>query len=167
MCYIRSELSEGMSPIDHLSPQEDRIWLRLNVAFFGFPRDVLICFAYVTPESSCHQSSRNNLWITLQEEIALLSHEGDLILTGDFNARTGEEQDFIPNDSESYIPLPPDYQVDHCPSRFSQDKKLTTMEKNYLASAKVVDRECSTEELETSQLVPLDPSRTTALELWP
>ena len=133
LCYIRSELSEGISPIDHLSPQEDRIWLRLNAAFFGFSRDVLICFAYVTPESSCHQSSRNNLWITLQEEIALLSHEGDLILTGDYNARTGEEQDFIPNDSESYIPLPPDYQVDHCPSRFSQDKKCNNYGKELLS----------------------------------
>ena len=43
------------------------------------------------------------------------------MLTGDFNARTGSLPDFIAPDSCDHIPLPPDYIVDHCEPRSSED----------------------------------------------
>ena len=36
-----------------------------------------------------------------------------VILTSYFNARTGQLQDFIINDSDNHLPLPPDYETDH------------------------------------------------------
>ena len=51
-------------------------------------------------------ASRDNLWISLQQEVAELSLEGNVILTGDFNAQTGQLQVFIKNDSDDHLPLP-------------------------------------------------------------
>ena len=123
LCYIRSNLMEGITPMNNLSQSTDRIWLKLDAAFFGYNKDLFLCFAYISPESSCHTSSRDNLWNMLREEIANFSNEGDIMITGDFNARMGEQQNFLDNDSDDYIPLPPDYQLDECPPRYSQDKR--------------------------------------------
>ena len=56
--------------------------------FFRFDKDVFLCLAYVSPETSCHLASRDHLWSLLGEEIANFSSAGHIILTGDLNART-------------------------------------------------------------------------------
>ena len=48
----------------------------------------------------------------LQEEIAAYSTKKHVILTGDFNARTGTLPDYVELDTGKYIPLPPEYTVD-------------------------------------------------------
>ena len=48
------------------------------------------------------------MWHLLNNEIALYSKEGDINLTGDFNARTGVLPDFTTHDSNIHIPLPPE-----------------------------------------------------------
>ena len=101
---------------------DDRLWLRLDARFFGLQKHLFICFAYISPEKSCHIASRDNLWIILQQEVAQFSLEGNVMLTGDFNARTGQLQDFIINDSDDHLPLPPDYVTDYCDLRTSKDK---------------------------------------------
>ena len=71
---------------------------------------------YVTPESSTHNTSRDNVRHLLQTEIADFSTKGYIMLTGDFNARTGTLPDYIYQDAsfpEHFIPLPPDYQSDN------------------------------------------------------
>ena len=88
---------------------------------FSFDKDLYVCLVYVTPETSTHQSSRNSVWNMLEEEIATFSTIGHVLLTGDFNARTGSLSDYVNHDSALHIPLPPDYVVDTPLPRKSED----------------------------------------------
>ena len=59
----------------------------------------------------------------IEADIAHFSQRGNIIISGDLNARTGQENDFIMNDYTNYIPLPPDYQMDNpIRKRLNQDK---------------------------------------------
>lgn len=88
------------------------MWLEFNSELFGRDKPLYLCLVYITPEYSCHVSSSDNIWGFLQEEIAMFSMNGHIMLTGDFNARTGIMPDYINDDSASFIPLPPDYSID-------------------------------------------------------
>ena len=66
--------------------------------YFGFDKDLHTCLVYVTPETSTHQSSRNSVWKILEEEIAIFSTTGHILLTGDFNAHTGLLPDCVNRD---------------------------------------------------------------------
>ena len=54
MCYIRKEIEEGIEHVICAKNSEDRLWLKLQANFFGFEKDVFLCLAYVSPETSCH-----------------------------------------------------------------------------------------------------------------
>ena len=71
-----------------------------------------LCLAYISPETSTHQLSRNNIWNLLEDEISNFSNTGHILLTGDFNARTGLLPDYVSHDSDLHVALPPDYSVD-------------------------------------------------------
>ena len=77
---------------------------------------------YISPDTSCHPT--DSLWSLLEEEIAAFFTTGHIILTGDFNARTGSLPDYVTVDSDSHIPLPPDYIADEPIPRISEDKKI-------------------------------------------
>ena len=91
---------------------DDRLWLKLSSNFFDFPRDLYLCLAYITPATSTHSSARDNIWQLLNTEIAQFSVQGETMVTGDFNARTGILSDFNEIDSVKYVPLPPHYKTD-------------------------------------------------------
>ena len=122
MCYIKKEIEEGVNNVPCEKCSEDRLWLKLDAVFFGLDKDVYLCLAYISPESSCHPASRDNLWNLLEEEIARFSTCGHIILTGDLNARTSTLPDYANHDSELHLPLPPDYPVDSAIKRTSEDK---------------------------------------------
>ena len=79
----------------------------LVINFFGLDKDILyLCLSYVSPETSYHSASRDSLWNTLEKEIAKFSPDGHIVLTGDFNAKTGVLLDYIAEDSDQHIPFP-------------------------------------------------------------
>ena len=123
MCYIRNGIKEG---IEILNPKcnnfsEDRLWIKLCANYFSFEKDLYLCLVYISPETSTHQSSGNNIWNLLEEEISNFSIRGHILLTRDFNARTGLLPDYVSHDSDLHVPLPPDYSVDIPISRKSED----------------------------------------------
>ena len=91
MNFIRKEIMDGISIVSNNSKSEDRIWLKLSAKVFGFDKDVFICSLYISPQRSSHIASRNDIWGLLQDEIIRYSNEGFIIMTGDFNARIGQE----------------------------------------------------------------------------
>ena len=125
-CYIREEINEGIEHVNCAKTSEDRLWIKLQADFFGLDKDVFLCLAYVSPDTSCHPASRDSLWSLLEEEIAAFSTTGHIILTGDFNARTGSLPDYVTYDSDSHIPLPPDYTADEPIPRMSEDKRVNS-----------------------------------------
>ena len=81
---------------------------------------IFLCLTYVTPDKSCHQSSRDNVWNLIRHEIANFTTKGHIMLIGDFNARTGTIPDYIMFDSVDHVPVPPDYTTDSELQRFSK-----------------------------------------------
>lgn len=109
MCYIRNGIQEGIEILSCSNNCKDRVWIKFWAKYFGF---VLMSSLHdVSPETPTHQSSRDSMWSLLEEEIAYFSTIGHIILTGDFNARTGILPGYVSHDSNLHIPLPPDYSV--------------------------------------------------------
>ena len=99
----------------------DCAWVKLCASFFGFDKDLFLCLAYVSPETSSHSASRDNIWNLFEEEIAYFSTIGNILLTGDLNARTGLLPDFVNYDTDLYVPLPNGYIIDKSIPRQSED----------------------------------------------
>ena len=55
-----------------------------------------------------------------------------IILTGDFNARTGVLLDYIAEDSDQHIPLPPEYELDIPVPRSSEDRTVNNFGKELI-----------------------------------
>ena len=62
--------------------------------------------------ASTSTSTRDNLWLLLNTEVAHISSQGDILLAGDFNARTGVLPAHNVYDSTGCVPLPTEYRPD-------------------------------------------------------
>ena len=90
-------------------------WLKLKKEFFHLQRDIYLCLAYISAKISSYSKKQNTdiLEQIEQDIIHKYSNLGDIILTGDLNARTGTGLDYIKRDSASHIPISNDaYSVD-------------------------------------------------------
>ena len=76
---------------------EDGLCFKLDKVFFGLDHDMFLIFVYMRSTSS----TRNNLVIDnhcyeiLQEKIADLREKGQIIVSGDFNARTSTKDECV------------------------------------------------------------------------
>ena len=80
------------------------------------PRLVILNLNLYPLKDSCishKESIRDSIWSLLEEEIAKFAQKAQVILTGDFNARTGSMPDYILHDSRECAHLPPDYIPDY------------------------------------------------------
>ena len=53
----KSELRKSLKFLEHKN--EDYVWLQLQKEYFGFEKDLFICFAYIPPENSPYYKVRN------------------------------------------------------------------------------------------------------------
>jgi exonuclease III len=125
LVYIKESIAAGCKQI--FSKSEDVIWTRFDKSFFGLERHIYICTAYVVPENSSVYSHPkfNDTLKTVSIEIGQFSKNGDVILSGDFNAYTKEELDYIQSDDkDAFLPSDSDYFPDKmCIRRKNIDKK--------------------------------------------
>ncbi len=93
--YIKSELKDGV----RLEKTSDHaIWLRLCSDFFGFMDDVYLGCVYLMPDGSPVRAKMPVEPLTLlEEEVVHFAAKGELMLLGDFNARTGSVSDLLDN----------------------------------------------------------------------
>ena len=56
--------------------------------------DLYLCGIYIPPEKTTYFDTE--IFDNLENEITSFSAKGDVMLVGDFNARTGKLNDFIP-----------------------------------------------------------------------
>ena len=78
------------------------------------------------PQGSTISCNRTSEWSSFEHEIVKFSLDGDLILCGDLNARTGTMCDYIESDSEMPQNSPLTYIVDQDYPRVSQDLSVNT-----------------------------------------
>jgi hypothetical protein len=66
--------------------------------------DLYLCGIYIPPEKTTYFDTE--IFDNLENEITSFSEKGDVMLVGDFNARTGKLNDFIPYEGDQHIPGP-------------------------------------------------------------
>ena len=91
---------------------EDRVWFRLDKIFFGLEEDIYLGVWYIPPLGSSRPLQTQKMWGALQSEISYMQLNGKVIVMGDLNARTGNQQDWITMDTIDHVPLPEGYSVD-------------------------------------------------------
>ena len=91
MIYIRNYFS---NKVEIIKSVKDRIWIKLKKAHASTAaiRDIYICAIYIPPLDSSSHLTSDPPWPELQDEIAHFHTLGDVVLIGDFNARTGDFQ---------------------------------------------------------------------------
>ena len=112
--FAREAILKYIIPIKNTN--ENSLWLKVKKEALGGKKDIFIGTIYLTPRKSNGDSSKKIY--ELFEEILYFQDKGQIILQGDFNARTNVDNDNIPPDKfdEFHIPNV------NIPHRNSEDK---------------------------------------------
>ena len=88
--FIRHDIHKGVSLWSHT----DNIvaWIILKKTFFGFRNDVYLANIYIVPEGSTYL--KHDEFNLLYEEILNVADNSEVLLCGDYNARTGVKLEF-------------------------------------------------------------------------
>ena len=113
--YVHNSILCGVERIS--IPGSESIILKLKKDFFGLINDVYLCFAYCVPANSSILSCDfmpEDIFEDLTNKLSQCHPHGDIILMGDLNARSKTIPDFIFNENNDHIPVPPPdlYEVD-------------------------------------------------------
>ena len=94
---VSLSLSDGVEPLPVTN--SSIVWFKLKSTFFNTSKDIFMCFLHIPPENSSYTVKNGDDFDTLINDICKYSSSGDLMLCGDFNARTASDPDFIQYDS--------------------------------------------------------------------
>ena len=120
LLFVHNRIWENVQILEN-ADMEDRIWVKLVCEQNEATKKIFICFCYMPPQGSTITCNRASEWGSLECEILKFSCEGDIVLCGNLNARTGTIGDYIESDNDmpEYSPLT--YSVDEDHPRVSQD----------------------------------------------
>ncbi|CAG2231450.1 unnamed protein product [Mytilus edulis] len=127
---IKKPYFKGITYLKEATTSANRLWLKLNKNFLGFVHDIYLCALYIPPFSSSHYDNDLDF---LENEISTFSMNGQIVLIGDLNARTGQRADFIVNDSDhinnfdGFDLLPENYITDSEININNQDTSVNTV----------------------------------------
>ena len=132
--FIKTNIRKGVTILQNSSTEFQ--WIKLKKDFFNFKNDIFVCLTYIAPQSSQYNNRLDYdiLELIKKDIIEKYGKQGDIIITGDFNARTGCDQDYIPGDCTSHIPVDrTSYRVDDAvKDRYSCDLTIDTRGKELL-----------------------------------
>ena len=119
---VRKELKTHIKILNNTNP--DFQWIKLDGPHFGFQKDLFICLIYFSPPGSTYTIGLNqDILEIVEKDIVKYQTFGNVMLCGDFNARTASECDFISDDDNNFIPFHQSYPVDrNITQRKSQDQ---------------------------------------------
>jgi hypothetical protein len=103
--YVKNSLSKCVKRI--MANVMDSVYLLIDKTILQLDHDIILGTLYVSPEHSlCYQGNEKDGLDILQDCLYEINAKYDarLILTGDFNCRTGHLDDFISDDDAYYIP---------------------------------------------------------------
>ena len=122
--YIRNYIRTGIQFLNHNT--NDFNWFKLCKDFFNNTHGIFLCFSYAPPKNSTYSKMIDyNILELVEKDIPKYSHQGKIIIAGDLNARTANENDYIVHDTSKHIPVSPNYISDFAPvDRVSQDRNI-------------------------------------------
>ena len=102
---------------------KSHIWLRLDQTLGITDRNLYVCAIYIPPVDSPY--FEEDIFETLHSEIAYFQAQGNVLLTGDLNGRTGIEPDVIdPQGSHHVFGEPPLFTTPTVSHRNSLDSEI-------------------------------------------
>ena len=131
---IKNELIEGIEFIKN-TECSDYLVCRLNKDFFNLPEDTFIVNVYIRPFNSSASNATDNgkdALKNIEDVVNELREEGEVILCGDFNSRTGQKTGMIREYLTDFVPLPDDYEPDTFLPRNSLDSITNTYGTHFL-----------------------------------
>ena len=121
LAFIKSKYSQSVMQLNGKS--EDILWLKFDTSHVI----LIVCIVYFSPQSSSSYSNEF-LFDLLEDEHAHFLQsfpEYHFIITGDFNARTASEPDYLAYESMHVIGTDTDFdQNDIIPTRQSRDSEV-------------------------------------------
>ena len=84
----------------------DKIWIKLKKEFFNFSKDLYINFYYASPSTSDYVKNLDyDIFQKLEEDISKYSADGNVVIAGDLNAKTGTLSDSLYELMDDYSPV--------------------------------------------------------------
>ena len=129
--HSESRRSRGVKLID--TSTNDLMWFKLDKDFFGFERNVFLCFLYILPSNSSYTLRTNfdkQIFEKLEGDIIKYHQKsGDIMLMGDVNAHINNNDLYFIRDEVDYSLdnfLPSNYIADSvCKFRNTQIHQIT------------------------------------------
>ena len=115
---------------------KNTLWCKISKNVLNLNSNLYICGVYISPEKSRY--FENEIFDELEKDIASFSSKGNIMLLGDFNARTGTLEDFISKDKNNLI----HDTTENClqpPKRQSFDNTINNHGKQLLGMLKATD----------------------------
>ena len=78
------------------------IWFKIKKEAVSTDKDLFLCTAYIPPSESPYYNE--NTFTILEDEINYYQTQGNVLICGDLNARTGTEPDLINTHGDKHIP---------------------------------------------------------------
>ena len=107
--YVHCSIKAGVSKVP--MGGTECIILKLRKDFFGTPSDIYLCFAYCVPSNSSvlinNSCMPHDVYEDLLDKLNQCGGDGQFLLLGDMNARTQNMADFIRNEDNEHVPVPP------------------------------------------------------------
>ena len=100
--------SDGLHEIDlgQVYTHHDKLWIKLDKNIFALPEHIFLCFVYASPASSPYSKALPyEIFQELEKDCAKYSREGKLMISGDLNARTGIEKDYVMDYGDVFSPI--------------------------------------------------------------
>ena len=102
-----------------IQKSNNSLWCKLSKEIWGCTKDVYVCGLYIPPQNSPHFNS--DIFDQLESDIVKFMSKGNVILLGDFNARTGKYFDSVSKDGNDLIENDRSENSLHPPNRNSFD----------------------------------------------
>ncbi len=94
--WTKSELS-----IELVKREQYHLWLKIKKGIISTSQPVFLCAIYIPPLESPY--FQEETFQNIEQEISHFQAQGNVLLMGDFNSRTGDKLDFIESQGSRFI----------------------------------------------------------------
>ena len=96
--FIREEYANYILP---LKSDNNTLWFKISKDLMNLAVDIYACAVYIPPVNSKYFNS--DVFEVLESDISLFLQNGEILLCGDFNARTGNYTDSVETEGNRFI----------------------------------------------------------------
>ena len=101
--FVKQDLIETKAVTEVKRPGENVLWLKIKKEFLGEHEDIFIGTVYFSPQTKKNKTLTESLIYDLATDIMHFEQLGNVILQGDFNARTNNATDHTDNSKDGNI----------------------------------------------------------------